>query len=60
MTTKTLNDKRLRIEEESNAWLFALLADVRRDVVRQPELQAIERIRARVQAAIEQPARRAA
>ena len=60
MMTRAVSDKRVSINEEETAWLYALLADVRRDVLRQPKPQAIERIRARIQAAMDQPVRRAA
>ena len=60
MTTSTISEKRLRIEQEETTWLYALLADVRRDVGSQPKRPAVERIRARIQAAMDQPVRQAA
>jgi len=60
MTTRTVTDKRLRIEEEETVWLYALLADVQREVAAQPQPQTIERIRARLLAAFDRPVRQAA
>jgi hypothetical protein len=60
MATRTVREKRLFVEEEETVWLYALLADIRRDVRSQPKRQAIERIRARIQAAMDRPVRQAA
>jgi len=60
MMTRTVTDKRLHIEQDETVWLHALLADVQREVAAQPNPQAIERIRARIQAALERPVRQAA
>ena len=59
MTTDT--KKRTRIDRlDEGDWLNELLADVRAEVASNPKPQAIDRIRARLYAEIDPPARAAA
>ena len=58
--TTTATKERIRIEQEETDWLYQLLADIQKDVAAQPRPQAVQRIRARLQAAIDRPVRAAA
>ncbi len=55
------NEKRIRIDRlDEGEWLHLLMAETREDVTSQPSPQAVERIRARIMAEIQVPARVAA
>ena len=59
--TMTTAKKRTRIDRlDEGEWLSQLLADVRAEVASYPKPQAIERMRGRLYAEIEAPARAAA
>ena len=57
---RTITKERTSSEQRESAWLYQLLADIQKDVAAQPKPQAVERIRARLQADIERPVRAAA
>jgi hypothetical protein len=60
-TMTTATKKRTRIDRlDDGEWLSQLLADVRAEVASNPKPQAIERIRGRLNAEIDTPARAAA
>ena len=60
-TMTTATKKRTRIDRlDEGEWLIELLADVRAEVASYPKPQAIARIRERLYAEIETPARAAA
>ncbi len=58
---KAVTDGRSRVERlDEGEWLRRLLADIQKDVSEHPSPQAVERIRTRLLAALEKPARAAA
>jgi hypothetical protein len=58
---KTATQKRARINQlDDGDWLYLLLANIHEEVANQPSPQAVERIRGRLLAQIQPPARVAA
>jgi hypothetical protein len=60
-TVNTGNERHIRIDRlDEGEWLHLLMAEIRADVTSQPSPQAVERIRARILAEMQAPARVAA
>ena len=58
---RTATTERIRSDQREAEWLVQLLADIQKDVAKQPKILTVERIRARLQAAMDhRPVRAAA